>query len=156
MTSLHSKTRRATLATLAAFAVVTARSEDAHATLGGDVPSIEANAVALGGVRSVQPTATGERHDVVLPSGTVVHEYVSSAGAVYAISWQGVGPANLRELLGPRFAQVEGAHRSGGHHVWSFVGADLIVRTMGHRRTFAGHAWIPSLVPAGVDAGSLP
>jgi len=144
---------KALCAPCVALALCLGVTEDAHATLGGDVPSIRANLASLGATLQL---ATSDRHELVLPSGTVVREYVSPAGVVYAISWRGSGLANLRELLGPYFAQVEHARHSGGHHLLNLVGTDLVVRAMGHRHSFAGHAWVPSLVPAGVDAGVLP
>jgi hypothetical protein len=123
---------------------------DARATLGGDVTSVEANQRQLGGARNVKKLATGERHDLTLPTGVVVHEYVSASGAVYAITWHGPQMPDLRELMGPYFAQL--SHRTSrlGHHQLSLTGADLEVRSAGHRHTFGGRAWVPSLVPAGV------
>ena len=125
----------------------------ARATLGGDVASIAANERELSGVRHVQKLASGERHDLTLPSGIVVHEYLSAGGVVYAMSWRGPRVPDLRELLGPYFAELGGgaARMSGGHHRMTMTGSDLEIRSTGHGRTFTGRAGVPSLVPAGVN-----
>jgi hypothetical protein len=126
---------------------------DAEATLGGDTASVQTNQEHLGAARQVQRLKTGERHELVLPSGILVREYVSPDGAVYAITWHGPRMPDLRELLGPYFAQlVESDSRPReGIHRMTMTGPDLVVRSSGHRGSFAGRAWVPSLVPAGVD-----
>jgi hypothetical protein len=125
----------------------------ARATLGGDVASVAANQQRLGGAHEVHGLASGERHDLELPSGIVVHEYVSASGAVYAIAWRGPRMPDLRELMGPYFAQLthQDSHFQGGHHRMRIVGADLVIQSSGHRRSFEGRAWVPSLVPAGIN-----
>jgi hypothetical protein len=30
-------------------------------------------------------------------------------------------------------------------------GSDLVIRSAGHNHSFAGRAWVPSLLPAGVN-----
>ena len=126
--------------------------QDAHATLGSDGASVAANQQHLGGARQVQKLAQGERHELRLPSGIVVREYVSAGGAVYAITWSGPRMPDLRELLGSYFAQLarRDSHSHGGHHRMTMTGSDLEIRSSGHGRAFTGRAWVPSLVPAGV------
>jgi hypothetical protein len=130
----------------------------AYATLGGDVSTVVANHASLGG--TVQITAlgavgNGERHELSLPSGVVVREYVAK-GSVYAISWSGARPPDLRELLGSYFPKLSRATGvPGSHHRMILRGEDFSVDTMAHRGSFAGRAWVPSLVPAGVDVGAL-
>jgi hypothetical protein len=140
--------------TLAASSVLVlaclGNASDAHATLGGDVASVAANSRGLGAARQVKTLPAGERHELTLPSGIVVHEYVSPGGAVYAITWRGPRMPDLRELLGPYFAQLSGRASSGGHHRMNLTGSDLVVQSVGHRRWFTGRAWVPSLVPPGV------
>jgi hypothetical protein len=127
----------------------------ARATLGADVSSVAVNHANLGGVLHVTPLGQGERHELTLPSGVVVHQYVAG-GTVYAIAWSGPRPPNLRELLGSYFSKLSGASGGSSHHRMSISGADFRVETMAHRGSFSGRAWVPSLVPAGVDVGVLP
>jgi len=125
----------------------------AHATLGGNVASVADNHQRLGGASHVQKLAVGERHELRLPSGIVVHQYVSPAGAVYAITWSGPRAPDLRELLGPYFAQISqrDSFLRNGHHQMTVTGTNLVIRAGGHRGSFSGRAWVPSLVPAGVN-----
>jgi hypothetical protein len=126
--------------------------QDAQATLGGDGASVAANQQHLGGALQMQKLAQGERHELRLPSGIVVREYVSPGGAVYAITWSGPTMPDLRELLGSYFAQLarRDSHPHSGHHRMTMTGSDLEIRSSGHGRAFVGRAWVPSLVPAGV------
>jgi hypothetical protein len=157
MNAKHVKIGRFLMTTSAALGVCLA-GRDAGATLGGDVASVEANHVHLGGERTVQKLQSGERHDLVLPSGIVVREYVGPGGAVYGIAWSGPRMPDLRELLGGYFDQLgQGdVHARGGLHRMSISGTDFVVRSSGHQGSFAGRAWVPSLVPPGIDpAASL-
>jgi hypothetical protein len=124
---------------------------NAGATLGGDLASVASNARALGATRQMTKLASGERHDLTLSSGIVVHEYVSKSGVVYAVSWSGPRMPDLKELLGPYFAQLSGRTSKGSHHRMEVRGADVVVRSTGHRHSFAGRAWVPSLLPNGVQ-----
>ncbi|HEY3819403.1 MAG TPA: DUF2844 domain-containing protein [Polyangiaceae bacterium] len=130
---------------------------EARATLGGDVASVAANEHRLAGVRHVTKLAAGERHEIELPSGIVVHEYVSPGGAVYAVTWRGPRMPDLRELLGPYFAQLSRRddRPRQGHHRMTMTGSDLEIRSSGHRRSFVGRAWVPSLVPARIHLDAV-
>jgi len=74
---------------------------------------------------------------------------------VFAITWQGPAVPDLRSLLGAYFAQLASRVSSGSHHSMRFVGDDFVVRSMGHGRSHSGRAWVPSLVPSGLDIDSL-
>lgn len=140
--------------TIAAVAVAAMTAGDARAALGGDIKSVAADEHALSATRTVQQIASVDRHDLALPSGTLVHEYASN-GVVFAITWQGPAVPALRTLLGAYFTQLESRVRHGSHHSMRFVGNDLVVRSTGHGRSHSGRAWVPSLVPSGLDIGSL-
>jgi uncharacterized protein DUF2844 len=128
-------------------------ARDARATLGGNLVSVADNQQRLGAARQVVKLASGERHELTLPSGIVVHEYISASGAVYAITWHGPRVPDLRELLGPYFAQIarRDLYPHDGHHRMRVDGSDLVIRASGHARSFSGRAWVPSLVPPGVN-----
>jgi Protein of unknown function (DUF2844) len=127
----------------------------AHATLGGNIATITVNQQHFSAKRAVQPMINGQRHDLTLASGTIVHEYLSAKGAVYAVTWRGPRKPDLTELLGGYFAQLvtpPKAPRRGSHHHLAINGQDLVVQASGHNNFYSGRAWVPSLVPAGVDA----
>jgi Protein of unknown function (DUF2844) len=127
-------------------------AKDADATLGGDLASIASNARALVATRTLVPLASVARHDLTLPSGNVVSEYVSGKGVVFAIRWHGPLAPNLRELLGEHFEDLAKKNPSAGHHSLHLSLSDFEVRSSNHRGTFEGVAWVPSLVPQDAPA----
>jgi hypothetical protein len=130
----------------------------ALATLGGDASSIDADRTHIKAQtgRST-PGASYTVQELDLPSGTVVHEYLSAAGKVFAVTWQGPSVPDLRTLLGDYFQPfVAGA--AAGHHDHHHVAVtqpDLVVRSGGHMRDFAGRAYVPSLLPPGFSPHDL-
>jgi hypothetical protein len=94
---------------------------------------------------------------MTLPSGTVVREFVSLQGQVFAVSWKGPFKPDLRQLMGDyfdRYVQATPASR-GGHGASRVAQADLVVQSMGHMRAFSGHAFVPGMLPAGVAESDL-
>ncbi|WP_374190163.1 DUF2844 domain-containing protein [Burkholderia pseudomallei] len=93
----------------------------AHAGLGGapmtppaadtaaTVRSIQRSIHAAGGASTAAVGYTVR--ETTLGSGTVVREYVSTAGTVFALSWQGPVAPNLSDLLGAYFPQYEAGGR---------------------------------------------
>jgi hypothetical protein len=152
MGSNHHRLQRALAATGAVLGLCIWAPRDAGATLGGDTSSVQANQEHLGAARQVARNGVFERHELLLPSGILVREYVSPGGKVYAVDWRGSTMPDLRELLGPYFDQLgrsEFRAREGVHRL-TVDGTDLVVRASGHRGSFSGRAWVPSLVPPGV------
>ena len=93
-----------------------------------------------------------------LDSGTVVREYSDTAGKVFAVSWRGPTLPDLRTLLGEKFAVMTGAagqRARAGHSQLALDQADVVLVSNGHMRSFAGHAWIPSALPAGFDTTTI-
>src|ERR1700684_3447439 len=74
------------------------------ATLGCDASSVDADRVRVQGalLRIVRSDAFVV-HEVQSSSGTTIREYVSSAGTVFAVAWQGPWLPNLRQILGTYF-----------------------------------------------------
>jgi hypothetical protein len=144
-------------ASIALFCCLAA-PRDARATLGEDLASVGINEQHLGAVHRIvklSSVAGGERHDLELSSGTVVHEYLSPTGAIYAVTWSGPLKPNLVELLGHYAPQLANRMRGIGHNHMRVIGEDFRLESSGHRRASSGTAWVPSLVPAGVTIGSL-
>jgi len=147
-------TRHFRLGIVLAFGAALGVARDARATLGGDATSVATNQQHFAATREVKSMPRGERHELRLPSGSMVHEYLSPTGAVYGVSWHGHAMPDLRELLGAYFPQLSTRHRRGGHHRMALTGSDLVVESTSHGRLFAGRAWVPSLVPPDVDAAA--
>jgi len=92
-----------------------------------------------------------------LPSGTAVKEYVSPAGMVFAVCWQGPSLPDLRQVLGRYFEQYTEAARTQragpGPRVTQQPG--LVVETGGHMRAYFGRAYVPQMLPRGVLAEEI-
>src|SRR5512147_362131 len=77
-----------------------------HATLGRDVESTDKDRVQLHARKAVRPGAAWSVHELTLPSGTMVRQYVSPAGRVFAVSWRGSTLPDLRQILGEDHLQT--------------------------------------------------
>ncbi|HEY6452837.1 MAG TPA: DUF2844 domain-containing protein [Steroidobacteraceae bacterium] len=132
----------------------------AFASLGGDAGSISADSAQLGGQHAGVSMLHYERHDLTMGTGSVVHEYLSPAGKVFAVTWRGPLPPNLRQLFGNYFESFRTAaatqSRPGGHRQLTIAQPDLVVQASGHLRAFLGKAYVPSLVPPDVSVADLP
>lgn len=136
------------LALVAALAASPARAAlgEAEASIAGDREALAA--VARGtterGTCSVHELARG---------GTIIREYVSPQGVVFAVAWGGLANPDLRTLLGSYAAEYERAARAGavkGRRAQRIAAAHVVVDRWGHMRDWHGRAYVPDLVPEGV------
>jgi hypothetical protein len=129
----------------------------ASATLGQPESSVQTDAAQLKGSIKVTQRAAYRVHEIQLPTGTALREYVSSTGNVFALAWNGPHMPNLRQTLGQYFdpyVAAAKAKRTGHNHVQVELG-NLVVQISGHMRAFMGRAYLPQAVPAGVSIGDL-
>jgi hypothetical protein len=87
-------------------------------------------------------------------AGATVREFVSPAGMVFGVAWQGVAMPDLRQLLGTYFDQYVAAAASRHIHRAPLLIElpGLVVHSSGHMRAFAGQAYLPQNLPPGVSA----
>lgn len=119
------------------------------AGLGGDASSVEADRASVKGALRVTPEANFAVHEITTPNGMQIHEYLSSAGKVFAVSWRGPGIPDLRQMLAGyygEYAQAASAPHYNHHHL-NIETPHLIVQSSGHTRAFFGRAWVPALLP---------
>jgi len=97
-------------------------------------------------------------HELALPSGTVVREFVAKSGTVFAVAWRGPAIPDLRQLLGAHFATYAGSPqraRGGRGHLRVQDGA-LVVESSGRSRAgFRGRAYLHDALPAGVQMDEI-
>jgi hypothetical protein len=141
----------------AAVAALFIVSRIALAALGGDEASIQADRIHLKGAVSVRQTQHFAMHEIVQPSGTSVQQYVSPAGKVFAVAWQGPVMPDLRQVLGSYFDHYIAAAKAKRVKRTPVVirESSLVVLSGGHPRAFSGRAYVPDLVPRDVDAEAL-
>ena len=132
----------------------------AQAALGGDTASIQADQVHMQGSRRMIAANSYTVHEIQAETGTVVREYVSADGKVFAVFWQGPWLPDMRQILGGYFEQYRAAvqSQSGGRTARRPIMIDqpgLVVQIGGHMRAFAGRAYIPDRLPSGVHVEDI-
>jgi Protein of unknown function (DUF2844) len=135
----------------------------ATAALGDTVASIQADQVSLKGELRVRSEPGYSVHEITAANGTVVREYASPAGVVFAVSWNGGAMPNLQQTLGTYFAQFQAAVKSQradhvhrlGHDQLEVRTPALVVHAGGHMRQYFGIAYVPSLLPPNLSVSDL-
>ncbi len=136
-----------------------ALSEHAHATLGDSVDSIESDRNALSAVRHAVSVRNGYTVQEMDAGSTLVREYVSPSGVVFAISWNGLIHPDLDQLLGSyideyRKAQQETPRTLGQRRIQLKTNR-IFVEKWGHMRNLQGRAYDPALIPSGVSIDEI-
>jgi len=142
--------------TLALLGAAVALATPAHAALGDRVSSISNDQARLKAARHIETRNAFTLHHLDSPTGVKVREFVSPAGMVFAVAWDGPTIPDLRQLLGSHFDQYQQAMRSSRRHgpVNLRIG-DFIFQQSGHQRSFRGRAFRADLVPSGVSTTDL-
>jgi hypothetical protein len=132
----------------------------ALAALGGDVTSVQADQAQMKSTLKTTEAETYTIHELTAPGKTVVKEYVSPEGKVFAITWSGPFIPNMQQLLGTysdRFVQAAKVQRESqlGHRPVSIRQPDFVFQNGGHMRSYFGRAYLPAMVPQGVNVDAL-
>lgn len=128
-----------------------------HAALGG-APEMFAAATTTVASKLSAAGAGYLVRETALDSGTLVREYVSADGLVFAVTWQGPTLPDLKALLGKYFdtmvAESASAPRAGRSRI-AVNQPEVVINSGGHMRAFEGSAWIPAQLPAGFTPDDL-
>lgn len=135
----------------------------ATAALGDTVASVQADRVSLKGQLRVRSEPGFSVQEITAANRTVVREFLSPGGVVFAVSWSGPDMPDLRQTLGTYFAPFQTAVKSqrtahlhrGGHNHLEIRTPGLVVRAGGHMRQYFGIAYVPSLLPPNVSVSDL-
>jgi hypothetical protein len=135
----------------------------AMAVLGDNAASVLTDQARMKGTLRSVDNGTYVMHEITSGAGTVVREFVSPAGIVFGVAWEGQFPPDLQQLLGPYYQQAQRAEqaatpkqqpsRSRAPVVIETPG--LVLYETGHMRSFHGQAYIPQLVPQGVQVSEI-
>jgi hypothetical protein len=137
----------------ATTALLVAVAGSASAALGGDAATVEADVAHLQGKLKIARVQRYAVHEIEAPHGTVVREYLSPAGKVFGVAWNGPVKPDLRQVLGPYFdTYVEAVAKRKTRGPVQIVLPGLVVNSSGHMRAFAGNAYLPDSLPDGVAA----
>lgn len=130
----------------------------ASATLGQPEITVQTDVAQAHAAIKSSEDRTGYRvHEIQLPSGTVMREFVAPNGTVFAVAWQGPTRPDLRQVLGQyfdAFASVARTKLTDRRHLQIQQG-DLVLQSGGHMRALSGRAYLQSAIPSGVNLGDL-
>jgi hypothetical protein len=159
--NIHIRTIICCIVLLTAFLGVLVFPLTASATLGEDETSVQAEQERMNAVLKTTRTEAYTVHEIKGPTGTVVREYVSPEGKVFAVVWQGPLIPDLRKLFGKYFGQYSQAVQDrssirprirGPVHIYQ---PGLVVHNGGRMRAYFGYAYVPDLVPHGMNIGEI-
>jgi Protein of unknown function (DUF2844) len=140
--------------------LVLAFSLPALAALGGDVTSVHEDQAQMKGTLKTTQAAAYTVHQITAPGNTVIKEYVSPAGKVFAVTWHGPFIPNMQQILGTyygQFAEAAKAQRESapGHRPVTINQPGLVFQNGGHMRAYFGKAYLPMMFPQGVTKDEI-
>lgn len=129
----------------------------ALAELGGTVDTVQADQERMKGTRRVTAAAGYEMHEIQAGSGNTLREFVSPAGRVFGVAWQGPFMPDMRQVLGTYYQNYSQALQAKRARRAPIVihEPDLVIESGGHMRSFRGRAYVPQLAPAGMDLSAI-
>jgi hypothetical protein len=130
----------------------------AQAGLGDVEASVHADQLRMRGVLHSRASNGYMLYEITSTSGISVREFVSSAGKVFGVTWDGEIRPDLHQLLGPYYqqalmAQAQQPRPRGAPVVIESPG--LVIYEAGHMRSFHGRAYLPELMPQGIQASDI-
>jgi Protein of unknown function (DUF2844) len=142
-----------------AGAMVMGSALPAWASLGGNAGSVEADRAQMNAAVEVTDRGAYAVHAMKAPGGTVVNEFVSPEGKVFAVAWHGQFPPQMQQILGTYFDQYTTAlaaqQKRYGHRPMDLETPGLVVEMSGHMRAYVGRAYLPDALPAGVKIADI-
>ncbi|WJF89569.1 DUF2844 domain-containing protein [Paraburkholderia bonniea] len=132
----------------------------AHATLGA-APSAPAASASTPAKRlsalPATPAAPYTMRESHSADGVTIHEYVTPGNIVFAVTWDGPTRPDMTALLGSYFPNFVQAGSTSSHGIGSLVNhtGDLVIESFGRPGSALGKAYLPRLVPAGVNPAAL-
>jgi Protein of unknown function (DUF2844) len=132
----------------------------AFASLGGDSNSAITDQIHFQASLQTNQTSSFTVHEIHTQNKTVIREYVSPAGTVFAVTWRGPWIPDMQQLLGSHFQQLVNATQAQnsahtGRHPLNIVQPDFVFEQGGHMRSFAGRAYLPKMLPADVHVEAI-
>lgn len=142
-----------------AVAVLVGIASQARASLGGSAGTVDSDRAQMKANVQVTQHTHYEVHEIQAPGGTVVDEYLTPQGTVFAVTWHGPFQPPMQQILGTYFQQysaaVQAQPKQYGHRPLHIQQPGLVVETAGHMRAHSGRAYIPNLFPEGVTVNQI-
>lgn len=139
--------------------VILLTAQHTHAALGKSVESVESDRASLTAVRGAMTAHRDYTVHEIKTDSTAVREYVSPAGIVFAIAWNGLVHPDLTDLLGNYSEEYKKAllqtPRKLGRRQLQVKTNRVVVEKWGHIRDMKGRAYAPDLIPPGVGIDAI-
>ena len=130
-------------------------AQNAGATLGQPADSLAADQKALSARRNAATVRNGYTIQEVESDAAKVREFISPSGIVFAIAWDGIVQPDLVQLLGSYFEEYRDAQQKNpgmpGRRSLQVKTNRVVVEKWGHMRSVHGRAYVPALIPSGVN-----
>ncbi|HLX69695.1 MAG TPA: DUF2844 domain-containing protein [Verrucomicrobiae bacterium] len=135
---------------LTVLLMLMAGSLPAWAALGGTAASVESDAQVLGGQHKMIAKVGYNLHQITRSDGSVVNEFVSPAGVVFGVSWQGHSLPNFSQVLGAHLSDFQNGQRTNvvPRRAVTIQTGDFVLISIGHDRYFRGRAFVRSQIPS--------
>jgi hypothetical protein len=138
---------------------------NSFAALGGNLNSVVADQVRFQGSLKTTQMGSLQIHEIrtqagTTATGTIIREYMSPSGTIFAVTWRGEWLPNMRQLLGSYFQKFvdavkeQSAARSGRRPI-QIVQPDFVVQMNAHARFYVGKVYLPGMLPPGVQPEAI-
>lgn len=142
---------------LAAFFL--AAAGPVQAALGESFDSVASDETALAAKRVSKTVLTGYTVQELRSDSVTLREYVAPTGIIFAIAWSGLIHPDLTPLLGSYAGEyrtsLRHAPREPGRRNHKVETNRIIVEKWGHMRNLQGRAYVPALIPSGVNIDEI-
>ena len=150
---------RVMLIGLALSTAIFAFAHQSQAVLGGPAGSVESDRAVLKAAPGVTSSGNGYTVHEMTSSPSIVREYISPSGIIFAIAWNGLATPDLSQLLGAYASEYQKAlqqtpRQRGARHL-HVESQNIIVEKWGHMRALHGRAYVPALIPPGVSTDAI-
>jgi len=138
--------------------VLLAMAFPAWASLGDNVTSVQRDKVQMKGTLRSVAAQHYVTHEIRTPNGQNVREFVAPDGNVFGVAWDGPFQPDMQQLLGSYFEPMKKAVAAQERQARGPVSVEtpaLVFEQTGHTRNFRGRAYVPSMVPQGVDVTEI-
>ena len=144
---------------IALLAVSLGLVRSAQATLGESADSVVSDRKALSAAAGRSAVLAGYTVQEIVSGAATIREYLSPDNIVFAIAWNGLSNPDLTRLLGPYAREYHQAlqktSRERGRRHQRIKTNRLVVEKWGHMRNLQGRAFVPKLIPPGVNVDDI-
>ncbi|MHB8908958.1 MAG: DUF2844 domain-containing protein [Syntrophales bacterium] len=130
-----------------------------QAALGESADSVDSDQTALAAKRVSKTVHNGYTVQELSSDSLTLREYVSPTGIIFAIAWNGLTHPDLTPLLGAYAGEygtaLRHAPRKPGRRNRRIETDQVVVEKWGHMRNLQGRAYVPALIPPGVNIDEI-